>query len=141
MLYEKLLQKVEEGKSYYVDLKKKSLRIGHKYYIKDGEVLVDEDLIESCEEPWNMVSELYKNYKESVPSQRDKGSKYFKALTSEELNDGQMAFNEKRYLAQARLEGFILLASMKGVLQWENDEHWFWHDQNDKELVVLKEWL
>ena len=78
MLYEKLLEKVENGGSYYINFKTKSLRINHKYYIKDGEVLTDEDLIDSYENPWNMVSELYKNYKESVPSQRDKGSRYYR---------------------------------------------------------------
>ena len=138
-IYEKLLEVAEDGGSYKIDLKRKNLRIGHKQYIKDGEVLVDEDLINE-DGSWERVSELYQQFKHSRPRQGEKDGK-FKALTMDELTTAELAFNMPRHLARAMLEGYILLCGMKGVLQWENDEYWFWQDQNDLDCIVLKTWI
>lgn len=137
-IYETLLERVESGKSFRIDLKKKSLWIGKKNYIKEGEVLVDEDLINE-EGSWERVSELYEQFKHSVPHEGDKEG-YFVGLTVDELTDGELAFNVSRRYAQAALEGYVLLAGLKGVLQWKKNEHWFWQG-DDKELIVLKEWI
>ena len=138
-IYETLLENIENGKGFKIDLKKKSLRIGSKFYVKEREVLTDEDLIDE-EGSWERVSELYQQFKYSVPSKTDRNG-YFTGLTADELTDSELAFNVSRRYAQAALEGYILLSSLKGVLQWKNDEHWFWQDSTDKECIVLKEWI
>ena len=84
-----------------------------------------------------IIEQLYANFKRSVPSAKYNGKSYFKALDVEELTDSDIAFNWDRSYAQAALEGYILL----GGLTWENDNHWFWQSQYDKDLIILKEWV
>ena len=42
---------------------------------------------------------------------------------------------------QCALEAYVLLASLSGLIEWKNEQHWFWQSKLDKELIVLKEWL
>lgn len=138
-IYEKLIEVAKDGGKFKIDLNSKSLKIGKTDYIKDGEVLVDEDLINE-DGSWERVSELYQIFKYSVPHAKEKQS-YFKGLSEDELTDGERAFNVSRSMGRAMLEGYILLTNVKGVLRWENDDNWFWQDENDKDLIVLREWF
>lgn len=154
-IYSKLLRKAKEGGSYYINLKTKSLRIGRKDYIKNGEVLVDEDLIcnedfeqfniyvgDALNQSWkNMVWHLYNIFRYSVPSKSYKNKSYFKGVDVEELNLEEMVCGLDRHLAQAMLEGYILLASLKGVMKWEDNDKWFWQYEDGSELIVLREWV
>lgn len=154
-IYSKLLRKAKEGGNYYINLKTKSLRIGCKDYIKNGEVLVDEDLIcnedfeqfniyvgDALNQSWkNMVWHLYNIFKYSVPSKNYRGRSYFRGVDVEELSLEEMVCGVDRGLAQSILEGYILLGSLKGVIKWEDNDKWFWQHEELKELVVMKEWF
>ena len=155
-IYRTLLEKAKEGGYWNINLKTKTLKIGRKEYVKDGDVLVDEELI--CNEdfeqfnilvgdvqnmPWkDVVWHLYNIYYYSVPSKNHKDNSYFKAIDESELTDGERAFGTDRKMAQAMLEGYILLGSLADWIKWEEpDNHWFWQYDNGSELVVLKEWI
>lgn len=153
-IYEKLLRQADKNGKYKIDLNKKDLWIGRKHYIKNGEVMHDEDLIEKddlknvfglevdiSQDVWNVIKYLYQEYKHSIPNEKWKDTSYFKALSIEELTDDELAFNITRCFGQAMLEGYILLASMIGWIKWQDEEHWFWQDVEDEDCIVLKQWI
>lgn len=155
-IYCELLKHARAGGKYKIDLKNKSLKIGKIYYIKNGTVLIDDklisaedlasdeiryDYISAKENPWDLVSQLYQDYKHSIQNSYYKDNSYFKALKYEELTKCELVYNLSRHFAQALLEGYILLASMQGWLKWQNDKHWFWQDKNDKDFIILKEYV
>lgn len=153
-IYETLLRQADKGGRYKIDLNKINLCIGRKYYIKEGEVIYDETLIDKddlknildvdidiSEDTWNVIKYLYQAYKHSVPTEHWRDKSYFKALPVEELTDDELAFNITRSLGQAMLEGYILLASMLGWIEWQNEEHWFWQAEEDENCIILKQWI
>lgn len=149
-VYKTLLEKAENGSRYKINLNKKNLVIGRKNYIKDGECCVDDDLITAkdlkelgVEEQdfYEIVKQLYKRFKYSVPSENENRNYYFNPLPYSDLTDGDLAYGEPRHLAQAKLEGFILIASLCDMVKWENESHWFWQDENEKDLILMKNWI
>ena len=154
-IYARLLQKADKGKRFKIDLKNKNLWLGTRQVISEGEVLIDEDELicehdlanvpDLCfdlkEDPWKVVSKMYEVFKHSVPNKNWKDNGYFRALDADALTVGELAYNLDRKFTQAALEGYILLATLKGWLVWEDDNHWFWQDLNNPECVVLREWV
>lgn len=155
-IYKTLLDSADDERKFYINLNTKTLKIGRKFYIKEGKIKVDEELIEDTDlcnildyfgeanikdNPYKVISILYQEFKHSVPREHWTDKSYFKALDADELTLDELAFNFSRHFAQAMLEGYILLASMKGWLKWENEKNWFWQDKDEKELVILKEWI
>lgn len=156
-IYKELLDAVDNGKKFKVDLVDKSLWINKRQIIKKGEIVDEEDKRKEFikkwdlalhfeamplnENVWDVIESLYKEFKYSVPNKHSKTACYFKALLSEELTDAQIAFNYEREFAKAMLEGYILLASLSCWIKWENDKHWFWQSESDKDLIILKEWI
>lgn len=153
-IYEMLLRKADEGGRYRIDLNKRDLWIGRKHYIKDGEVMHDETLIDKddlknvfgveidiSKNAWDVIKYLYQEYKHSIPNERWKDKSYFKALPVEELTDDELAFNISRIFGQAMLEGYILLGSMIGWIEWKDKEHWFWQDEEDENCIILRDWI
>ena len=156
-IYAKLLQRAKDGGSYSINLKSKNLKIGRKDYVKEGVVLVEDDLICNSDfeefdimvgdiqnHSWkNMVWHLHGMFKYSVPNKNYKDNSYFKAVDSSELSLEEMAFGFDRHLAQAMLEGYVLLGSLAGWIVWNEQEgYWFWQDkENDLSLIILKEWI
>ena len=153
-IYATLLQKAKDGGNYKINLKTKTLQIGRKDYVKEGVVLIEDDLI--CNEDFetfnilvgdvqnmswkNVVWHLYNIFNYSVPNKHYKSKSYFKAKEVEELGLADMACGVDRKLAQAQLEGYILLGSLAEWIQWEDDGKWFWQDAT-KQLIVLREWI
>jgi hypothetical protein len=135
---------IEWGAKFKINLKEKTLKINNKDILLEDELITKEDINLLClnsTEPWEIVEELYERYKRSSPSAKSNGNKpYFKALKADELNDNDIAFGRPRDMAQAELELFILFGGMTGLLQWQNDKHWFLQGK-DKELIVLREWI
>ena len=88
---------------------------------------------------------LYENYKYSLPSERSdsKRRQYFKALPVDKLTDEQMATGERREVARAKLEGFILCMIVDGFFVWDEDElgKWFYQSKRDPDLVILRNWI
>ena len=138
-LYSQLIEKVTRGSKYNINLVQKTLSIDRSVVPLDGNLIDENDVV--SDNPWETLETLYSSYKRSVPSAHHNGNKsYFKAVSAEDLTDDELAFNENRSIAQFKLELFVLLASLSGMLVWKNDKHWFWQGK-DKELVVLREWV
>ena len=145
-VYKNLLENVRNGSNFNVDLINGNLRINNKYYVKNRKLLVDDTTIDNKDiywsesTAWEVVEKLYDVYKFSVPSKSYKQNSYFNALPVEELTDTELCLNTNRKLAQAMLEGYILLANMKGDLKWEDNNKWFYQGK-DKGCVVMKNWI
>ena len=152
-LYETLIKSAEKYMSVKIDLEEKNMTVDKtKRFIVDGTKMYgfpainESDLqdigIENClEDPWEVIKTLYTRYKHSMIRKDLRYKPYFKALKVDELSDEDFIGGEDRYIARARLEGYIMLASLNGNLKWQNEDHWFWQDEEDKDLVVLKNWL
>lgn len=157
-IYKDLLDAVESGNKFKVDLIHKSLWINRKQIIKEGvienESYQGKELINSYDlnmedtntEPldtdcWGWVEYFYEQYRCSVPSKNGNNKSYFKALSVEDLIDYQLAYNLDRNLCQAYLEGYILLASLQGWLKWKREDHWFYQSMFYDDLIVLRNWI
>ena len=139
-IYSDLLERVDRGAKYNINLVDKTLKIDGKEIVLEGNLIDENDVGNG--NPWEILETLYLSFKRSVPSERHNGNRsYFKADSVEELTDDEIAFNEPRNLAQFALEAYVLLASLKGILTWQNDNHWFWQSNNFDSLVVLREWV
>ena len=108
------------------------------------QVLYDEKF-ENSRTLLDKVRELYIAYKFSLPSERSdkKRRKYFKALPIEELTDEQLIYGARREVAQYLLEAFILCAIINGDFVWNDETHgkWFYKDNLEQDLVILKNWI
>ena len=144
-IYQEAVQAVEQGARFSVDFRFRSLKLNGKYVIKDGQY--DGELgISACpgEEFFAEVEELYRRYKHSVPSERSesRSRRYFKALSERELSDEDMLYGWRRDTAQLMLELYFLCQILNGFT-WNSETmgHWFWQSKNDKDLVILREWV
>ena len=149
-IYEELVKRVEEGESFYINFKNRALKIGNKFVITDGVYDDTRELIFTlrCEDIrplLGVIEALYHNYKYSLPSERsdNKRHTYFKALSVGEMTDEHLIAGERREVAQAKLEGFILCMMLNGKLQWDEKKlgKWFWQSKKDPDLVILKRWI
>lgn len=148
-IYEELIKRVEEGEPFYINFKNQALKIGKKFIISDG--LYDEgrtlytDSKLEMSDVLSYIKTLYENYKYSLPSERSdsKRRQYFKALPVNKLTDKQMATNEHREVARAKLEGFILCMIINGSFVWNEKEmgKWFYQSDKDPDLVILRSWI
>lgn len=148
-IYEELTKRVSEGESFYVNFKNRSLKIGKKFIIADGVYDSERELIKFQFNDINtileMIEDLYRIYKTSLPSERSESKRrtYFKALNTEEMTDEQLMFGDRREMAQARLEGFILCMIVNGKFKWNEQTmgKWFWQSKTDSSLVILRDWV
>lgn len=148
-LYEELIKRVSEGEPFYVNFKNRTLKIGKKFIIADGVYDDSMELIacsyDKLKSLLDVIDNLYCNYKYSLPSERSdsKRRKYFKALSVNEMNDMQLIAGERREVARARLEGFILCVILNGKLQWDETKlgKWFYQSKTDPDLVILRSWI
>ena len=153
--YDNLMDWVERGHAFRIDLKTKSMQLlSNEKCIENGDWFPDTALIlinGICDEKdktkfcLDIIEELYNNYKYSTPtekSERYKQRNYFKALSPDEMTDEELVNGEDRNVARAKLEGFILCASLAGYLTWDEKKmgKWFYQGK-DKDLVILREWI
>ena len=147
--YLELLERVSNGESFHINFEKRNMKVGNDYLIKDGEFGESKELVSS---PYdmrtilNMIGELYKIYKYSLPSERsdNKRRKYFKALPMEEITNEQLMVAERREISQAALEGFVLCMIVSEQLVWDEEimnGKWFWQSEMDSDLVLLRSWV
>lgn len=144
-IYQSTIQAIENGAKFQVNFQQRSLKLDGKYIIKNGEY--EGDLgVKACDER-ECLSEmemLYCRYKYSVPSERSesKSRQYFKALPERDLDDDSMMFGERRDKAQVELELYLLCQIINGF-KWNTETmgNWFWQSQNDKDLVILRQWV
>lgn len=148
-LYKVLVQLSQNSyNKIHIDLKNKTLKVGKQLIIEKGnpiqnKVIVGDDvyewndlILEECD-----IDELYQQYKYSMPGERDCGNHYFKALAPSLLTDEQLVYGMPRLEARVRLEAYIMLTALKGLIKWENDNYWFWQSKTDKDFIILKQWL
>ena len=147
-IYEELIQRVSDGESFYINFKNRAMKIGKKFIIADGVYDETRKLLEcDCADMQEVLSEiekLYTEYKYSLPSERSdsKRRKYFKSLSIEEIPDKHIFNAERREVAQAKLEGFILCMMLQGKFVWAEDMgKWFYQSKNDPDLVILRSWI
>lgn len=147
-LYEALIDLAKNGyNKIHIDLTEKTINVGKQIVLENGQlkqhkikvgdmVYEFEDLIETKLN----IEDLYKQYKYSVPSERDGGKCYFKALVANELTDAELVLGMPRLEAKVRLEAYLALSVVKGIEAWPNGKHWYWQG-NDKDFVILKQYM
>ena len=147
--YEMLIKLAQNDYSkIHIDLKNKTLKVGKQLLIENGNIVQNkvivgdeayecDELVSECLD----VDELYEQYKYSMPSERDDGNHYFKALTASLLTDEQLIYGMPRLEARVRLEAYVMLGSLAGLIKWENNDHWFWQSSKDKNFIILKQWM
>jgi len=148
-IYEELIKRVEEGESFYINFKNQALKIGKEFIVADG--FYDDERILYTTSELEMseilayIETLYENYKYSLPSERSDSRRrqYFKALPVDKLTDKQMATGQRREVARARLEGFILCMIVDGFFVWNEEEmgKWFYQSNRNPDLVILRNWI
>lgn len=139
-IYSDLLERVERGARYKINLVDKTLKIDGKEIVLEGNLIDETDVGNG--NPWDILETLFLSYKRSVPSEKHNGNKpFFKADSVEDLSDDEIAFNEPRGLAQFALEAYVLFASVLGWFDWQNEKHFFWQSKVFPECVVLREWI
>ena len=129
MTTDEFIKKVEDGEPYRINFEKREVRLNG--------FLVDIDF-EQTDDKYEKLLELFENYKYSVPSART-DSKYFFGLDESKLSTKQLAENESRYIARAKLELFVL-----GLIinqKWDFGDKWYWQSQKDSKLVLFKKWF
>ena len=148
-IYEEFINRVRDGEMFDINFSNRSLKVGKKFLIKDGcydegrELFDGSDL--TIHDIFDLIEIRYNDYKYSLPSERsdNKRKVYFKALPVDKLTDAQMATGERREVARAHLEGFILCMIITGRFVWNEDTmgKWFWQSKNDPDLVILRSWI
>ena len=146
-LYDILVELAENGyDKIHIDLEKKNLKVGRRIIIESAQVkqykikanhkaYEFDDLIDRKFD----MDDLYKQYKYSVPSERDIRS-YFRALGANELSDAQLVLGMHRAEARVRLEAYLVLAVITGIETWPDTNKWYWQGK-DKDFVVLRKYF
>lgn len=144
-IYEELIQKVSEGSRFNINFETRTMKIGKKKVIDNGEYGNKELINIKTNNPLDIIENLYSQYKFSIPSERSENKRrgYFKALSANELTDEELICGERREMARARLEGFILCMILNGKLTWDEFTmgKWFWQSRSDDDLVILRKWI
>ena len=148
-IYEELIKRVRDGEPFDVNFSNRTLKIGKKFLIKDGLYDDKRELFEGSDltmyDILDLIDMRYNSYKYSLPSERSDNNRkaYFKALPVDKLTDAQMATGERREVARAHLEGFVLCMIIAGRFVWNEDMlgKWFYQSKNDPDLVILRNWV
>lgn len=145
-IFQETIQAVRNGAKFKVDFRSRTLKLNGKYIIKDGkfEGELGIELSSNTNEFLSQVEELYYRYKHSIPSERSesKSHRYFVTLPERSLSDEDMLYGERRDKTQIELELYILCQILNGF-KWNPEEmgKWFWQSKEDKDLVILRNWI
>jgi hypothetical protein len=129
MTVNEFIEKVEDGQPYSINFEKREVRLNG--FLVD----IDFELPDNIEEK---LLELFRNYKYSVPSAKA-DSKYFFAFDESHLSTKQLAENESRYVARARLEIYVLGLIINN--KWDFGDKWYWQSPVDSKLTLFKKWF
>ena len=148
-IYKELLERVANGESFSIDFEKRTMKIGKQKIIDNGEYDTARELTDFGNADIDYIMEyikhFYKQYKYSLPSERSENKRrtYFKALPMDKISDEYLFTAERREIAQARLEGFILCMILTGNLVWDENKFgkWFYQSKNDSDFVILRSWI
>lgn len=143
-------QAVLDGSPFSINFQKKSLKIGKKFLIKNGEYkgeLQDGSFMKNFPEDFSLdgLEMFYANFYYSVPSEQSekRRKKYFIALPLNKLEDDDMLYGMRRDAARFLLEWYVLSAIIRNQIVWEDfaSGKWFWKSQKYPSLVLLKKWF
>lgn len=143
-IYADLVKRVSEGETFSINFEKRTMKVGKEKVIDEGNYDTTKQLITSTYDPLDVIEVLYTNYKYSLPSERSESRRkqYFKALSIEEIPDERLFNTERREVARARLEGYVLCSILNGDLTWDETwGSWFYQSKIDPDLVLLKKWI
>lgn len=129
MTESEFIEKVEDGEPYRISSEKREARLNG--FLVD----IDFEIPDNIEEK---LLELFRNYKYSVPSTKS-DSRYFFGLDESHLSTKQLAENESRYIARAKLELFVL-----GLIvnqKWDFGDKWYWQSSTEPKLTLFKKWF
>lgn len=130
MKVSEIIKRIECGEPFRVSFENKTCRL-NGFLISD----IEFELPDNIEE---RLLELFRNYKYSVPSAKA-DSKYFFAFDESKLSTKQLAENESRYIARAKLELFVL-----GLIinqKWDFGNKWYWQSKAEPKLVLFSKWF
>lgn len=135
MTTQELEAKIECGAKFRISFEKRTLHVNGKQ--------VDFEVGDDFEFSVEKLENLYHRYQHSLPGEKDQARKsYFIALKEEDLDDEDMLYGERRYIARFRLEFYVLCAIVSGALKWQEEwGKWFWQSENHKSLVILRSWV
>lgn len=142
MKINEITEKVKGGAKFTINLQKRTLRL-------DGKLVEIDNPSEYVQEDVNGMflldlRDIYNLYKHSVPSERSNSHRrtYFRALREKDLSDHDMMYGRPRELARFALEAFVLCGLLSKRLWWlDNWGTWFYQDEFEKDLVLLREWI
>ena len=123
------IEKVEDGETFRINFEKREVRLNG--FLVD----IEFELPDNVEEK---LLELFRNYKYSVPSAKA-DSKYFFAFDESHLSTKQLAENEHRYIARAKLEIYVLGLIINN--KWDFGDKWYWQSPCDSKLTLFKKWF
>ena len=130
MKVEEFIKKIEDGEPFRISFEKREVRLNG--FLVD----IDFELPDNIEEK---LLELFRNYKYSVPSAKA-DSKYFFAFDESHLSTKQLAENEHRYIARAKLEIYVLGLIINN--KWSfGDKQWYWQSRRDSKLTLFRKWF
>lgn len=147
-IYYEVLERVVSGERFYINFEKQTMKVGGETIIDNGEYDSSKTLFDGAYDSkslLDMIAELYRIYKYSLPSERSdaKRKKYFKALSIDELTDEELIVGMPREKAQYMLEAFILCMIVDGYFVWDEELHgkWFYQCPSDPDLIILRSWV
>ena len=145
-IYKTVLESIINGAWFRIDFKSRTLVVNRKRIINNGVYDGNLGIEKTADAPSFLkeVERLYGLYKHSVPSERSVGKQhlYFKALSEPELTDEDMLYGQGREVNQFKLEMYILCQLIYGFVWNERTMgKWFWQSKQDKDLVILRNWL
>lgn len=148
-IYEELIERVSSGETFHIDFEQRTMKIGKQKIIDGGKydedrILYTKKLLEMSD-ILSILEDLYDSYRYSLPSERseNKRRKYFKALSVDDIPDELLMIAERREIAQARIEGFVLCMVLEGQFIWDEEElgKWFYQSDRSPDLVILRSWI
>lgn len=125
-----IISRVEHGQQFKVSFENRTVTLNGKT-LKS----IEFELPDNVEEK---LLEYFKNYKTSVPSKKA-DSKYFFAYDESHLSTKQLAENENRNVARARLEIFVLGLIIHN--KWNFGNKWYWQSAKDTKLTLFSKWF
>lgn len=143
MTYDEIINTVENGAKFTINFQKRTCRVNGKVVMSEEDKPKDTPYLTHAVALF-AIEQRYAAYKRSVPSERSESHRryYFKALPEKELSDEDMMYGERREVARCKLELYVLIQLLRGNLAWENRcGTWFWRSENDKDLIILRDWV
>ena len=126
-----IIKRIEHGQPFRVSFENRTLTL-------NGSVVknIEFELPDNVEEK---LLKYFENYKYSVPGTKA-DSKYFFAFDESHLSTKQLAENEHRYIARAKLEIYVLGLIVNNKWSFE-DKQWYWQSRRDSKLTLFRKWF